>query len=228
MPLSGKVVAVTGGNGTLGRAVAAAALEQHATVALLDLAFGPGLPRFGSGRISAHAVDLLDTAAARACFAGIGRIHALCNVAGGFSMGPAVHETDAVLWQRMFDVNVTTLLNSVRAVVPGMLAQGGGKIVNVGARSGLKGLARMGAYCAAKATVIRLTESLSAELKASNINVNCVLPSIIDTPANRADMPEADVSRWVAPAALAEVICFLASDAASAIHGAAIPVDHLA
>jgi NAD(P)-dependent dehydrogenase (short-subunit alcohol dehydrogenase family) len=108
-----------------------------------------------------------------------------------------------------------------------MLAAGGGRIVNVAAGAALRGGARMGAYAAAKSAVIRLTESMSAELKDRGINVNCVMPSIIDTPQNRAAMPDADASRWVAPEALAEVMLFLASDRARAIHGAAIPVTGL-
>ena len=118
-------------------------------------------------------------------------------------------------------------MRAVHSVVPHMLEQGGGKIVNVGAYSAQKGVAQMGAYVAAKSAVIRLTESMAAELRDKNINVNCVLPTIIDTPENRAAMPKADPSRWVAPRDLANVIAFLASDAARAIHGAAVPVTGL-
>ena len=113
---------------------------------------------------------------------------------------------------------------AARAVVPGMLAQKRGKIIAIAARTGLAGEANVAAYSAAKAAVLRLMESLSAEVKTSGINVNTVLPSIIDTPQNRAGLPDADFSRWVAPDALADVILFLASDAARAIHGATIPV----
>ena len=115
----------------------------------------------------------------------------------------------------------------MRAVVPGMIERGGGKIVNVGAFSAQKGQALMGAYGAAKGAVIRLTESMAAELRDKNINVNCVLPSIIDTPENRAAMPDADPARWVAAEDLANVIAFLASDAARAVHDAALPVTGL-
>jgi NAD(P)-dependent dehydrogenase (short-subunit alcohol dehydrogenase family) len=139
-------------------------------------------------------------------------------------MGPTVHESPASLWQSMFEINVHSLLNVVRTVVPAMLAQGHGKIVNIGAMGGVAGRPNMGAYSAAKSAVIRITESMAAELRDGGINVNCVLPSLIDTPPNRADMPNADFSRWVAPEALADVILFLASDKARAIHGAAIPV----
>jgi NAD(P)-dependent dehydrogenase (short-subunit alcohol dehydrogenase family) len=135
-----------------------------------------------------------------------------------------VHETSDEDWNFLFDLNTRSLLHAVRAVVPGMLTAGGGKIVNIAANSAQKGVARMGAYCASKDVVIRVTEAMAAELRDSNINVNCILPSIIDTPQNRADMPNADPARWVAPEALADVMVFLASEGARAIHGAALPV----
>jgi NAD(P)-dependent dehydrogenase (short-subunit alcohol dehydrogenase family) len=119
---------------------------------------------------------------------------------------------------------VDTLRNSLQAVVPGMVERGRGSIVNVGAMAALKGQAKMSAYVASKSVVLRLTESLSAEVRDRGVNVNAVLPSIIDTPANRAAMPDADFSRWVSPDDLANVICFLASDAARAVHGALVPV----
>ncbi len=224
MTLSQRRVAVTGANGNLGRAVAAGAAALGAEVALLDRAFDAALQRAPGERKSCYEVDLLDASAVRTCFERIGRIDVLCNVAGGFTAGELVYETDDEVFERMFDLNVRTMLNCVRAVVPGMLANGHGKIINVGAIAALKGQASMGAYCAAKSVVLRLTESLAAELRDHGINVNCVLPSIIDTPQNRAAMPQADSSAWVSPADLASVICYLASDAASALHGAAIPV----
>ena len=142
-------------------------------------------------------------------------------------MGHPVHETPESVWELMLDLNAKSVINTARAVVPKMLAAGRGKIVNIGAVAGLSGKANVGAYSASKSAVIRLTESMSAELRDKGINVNCVLPSVIDTPQNRADMPGADPRRWVAPEALADVILFLASDAARAIHGAAIPVTGL-
>ena len=178
------------------------------------------------------AVDLLDAAqvasAVRDAVERFGRIDVLCNIAGGFRMGSAVHETSDRDWEFLFDVNVRSLLNCVRAVVPHMIECSGGKIVNVGAGAAQKGVAQMGAYVAAKSAVIRITESMAAELRDRNINVNCVLPSILDTPENRAAMPDADPARWVAPDDLAKVIVFLASKDARAIHGAAIPVTALA
>ena len=134
-------------------------------------------------------------------------------------MGPAVHETTAEQWDHMLRINVSTMRNTGCAVVPKMVARGHGSIVNVGAMSAREGQANMGAYCVAKSAVMRLTESLSKELRQQGINVNAVLPSIIDTPANRADMPAADFSNLVRPQDLANVICYLGSEAARAVHG---------
>jgi NAD(P)-dependent dehydrogenase (short-subunit alcohol dehydrogenase family) len=142
-------------------------------------------------------------------------------------MGEAVHETSDETWDFLFDLNARSLLHMSAAVVPAMIDQGGGKVVNVGAYAAQKGAARMGAYGAAKSVVIRLTESMSAELRDHNVNVNCVLPTVLDTPENRAAMPDADPSRWVAPADLAQVILFLASRRARAVHGAIVPVTGL-
>jgi NAD(P)-dependent dehydrogenase (short-subunit alcohol dehydrogenase family) len=139
-------------------------------------------------------------------------------------MGPPLHETPDDDWERMMGLNARSVLNTCRAAVPHMLHQGGGRIVNVSARAALEGKARMGPYCASKAAVITLTETLAAAHRDHGINVNCILPGTIDTPQNRASMPDADFSRWVPPAALADVVVFLASDAARAISGAAIPV----
>lgn len=223
-----KVVIVTGAAGSLGRAVAAAFDEAGATLALVDLSDAV-LSRYAPRpRKTLHAADLADAKAAQnladAVVAAHGRIDTLCNIAGGFTMGSPVHATTDEVWKQMWDINVATMLNVSRAVVPKMLAVGGGRIVNIGAGPGQKGAAMMGAYSVAKSAVIRMTEAMSSELREQGINVNCVLPSIIDTPPNRAAMPDADPKRWVAPADLASVIRFLCSDEARAIHGAAIPV----
>jgi len=230
MTLQGKIVAVTGGNGNLGRAIGRAALDAGATVALLDVNFGKDIGTAFvplSGNVTTHKVNLLDAADTQSCFERIGRVDALCNIAGGFAMGDPVHATPDETWTKMLDLNMKTLVNAVRAAVPGMLVRGNGKIVNVGATAALAGGANMGAYAASKSVVIRLTESMAAELKRKGINVNCVMPSIIDTPQNRADMPNVDPKTWVAPADLAAVVLFLCSDAARAVHGAAIPVVNL-
>ena len=206
-----RVVVVTGAAGNLGRAVAQAFEELGATLVRLDI----------------KEVDLRDARSVQQAVERHSRIDVLCNIAGAFRMGPSIHETPDADWDFLFDVNAKSVLHMSRAVVPAMLRAGGGKIVNVGAYAALKGAAGMGAYVASKSAVIRITETMAAELRDKNINVNCVLPTIIDTPENRAAMPKADPHRWVAPADLANVIVFLASDAARAIHGAAIPVTGL-
>ena len=139
-------------------------------------------------------------------------------------MGEAVHELPKDKWDLMMDINARTLLNTVEAVVPGMVEVGAGKIVTIGANAARQGMAGMSAYIVAKSAVIRLSESMSAELRGQGINVNCVMPSIIDTPENRAAMPDTDPSDWVSPEKLANVISFLCSEEASAVHGASVPV----
>jgi len=224
-----KTVLVTGAAGVLGRAVVAAFRAAGANVVALarhreqlEAAFGAE----GDGLLYI-AVDLRDAAqvasaaaAAKQCFGGI---DVLINVAGAFRMGTPVHATPDEAWEQMLDVNFRSTLNAVRAVVPHMLEAGSGKIVSVASAAARQGQANMGAYCVSKDAVIRLTESMSAELRGKGINVNCVLPGMIDTPQNRADMPNADRSKWTAPEALADVIVFLSSEEARAIHGAAIP-----
>jgi NAD(P)-dependent dehydrogenase (short-subunit alcohol dehydrogenase family) len=153
-----------------------------------------------------------------------GRIDILANIAGGFTMGPPLHETEDRDWDFMMGLNARSVFNTCRAVVPRMLEQGGGRIVNVSARAATEGKGHMGPYCASKAAVLTLTESLAAEHRDTGINVNCILPGTVDTPQNRAAMPDADHSRWVPTSALADVILFLASDAARCVSGAAVPV----
>lgn len=214
MPFTDKVVVVTGGSGNLGSAVSKAFAARGARVVPLDLETNLLDQKKLNERIEKEIRKH-------------GRIDVLCNIAGGFRMGKPVHETSDEDWNFLFDVNVRSVLHTARAVVPHMLAAGGGKIVNVGAFAAQKGAAQMGAYTASKSAVIRLTEAMAAELREKNINVNCVLPTILDTPQNRADMPKADPRRWVALPDLAAAIVFLASDEARAIHGAALPVTGL-
>lgn len=230
MRFSGKTCLITGAAGNLGRAVAQAFASEGASLILMDLHVEQLRSAYGGedGGKRFAVADLRDAqSVARALPAGT-RIDVLCNIAGGFRMGQSVHETTDDTWELMLGLNAKSVVNCARAVVPGMLAAGRGKIVNIGAIAGLSGKANMGAYIASKSAVIRLTESMAAELREKGINVNCVLPSTIDTPQNRKDMPKADPKRWVAPEALAEVVLFLASDAARAIHGASIPVAGLA
>ena len=221
-----RTVVLTGASGNLGRAVAAAFTDAGANVVLLDLK-----PPSDSAKQIFIQTNLLDPqsvqAAADTILQRFGRVDVLCNLAGGFRMGAPVHETSDKDWDFLLNLNARTVLNTAKAVVPGMIKSGGGKIVNVGAYAAQKGAAQMGAYIASKSAVIRLTETMAAELREHNINVNCVLPAIIDTPENRAAMPKADPRKWVAPKDLAAVVLFLASDAARAVHGAALPVTGL-
>jgi NAD(P)-dependent dehydrogenase (short-subunit alcohol dehydrogenase family) len=222
--MDGKVIVVTGALGALGRVVTDLALARGARVASVDHA--PTQVPATSNQLELGGVDLTDAAAARKAIdhaaAHFGRLDALINVAGGFAW-ETVADGDPKTWQRMYALNVTTTLNASRAAIPHLLLSGAGRIVNVGALGAVQAGSGMGAYAASKAGVHRLTEALAAEYK-GRITVNAVLPSIIDTSANRADMPKADFTKWVKPKELADVILFLASDAASAVTGALLPV----
>ena len=227
-------VFITGASGNLGRAVAQHFLDQGANLVLLARKQQTLQQQFGnwpSQQVLMVPTDLLNPAsvaqAAQQAVKQFGRIDVLCNLAGGFDMGTPVHATPITAWQTQYELNVLTTLHASQAVVPGMVQQGSGKVINIGAYAARQGAANMGAYIAAKAAVIRLTESMAAELRCQGINVNCVLPTIIDTPENRQAMPDANPSTWVAPEKLAQTIGFLASDAASAIHGAALPITGL-
>ena len=228
--MSPRIIAVTGAFGVLGEVVATAAALQGARLALIDHSLVPpeGLVEAcGVDALVLTGVDLADPAAAEAALAGVesrfGRLDVLINIAGGFRW-QTLDEGDPAVWHLLYATNVKTAANASRAALRLLRASPAGRIVNIGAAGAVKAAAGMGAYAAAKAGVHRLTESLAEELKADGVTVNAVLPSIIDTPANRADMPEADFSAWVAPADLAEVILFLASPAARALTGALIPV----
>ena len=228
MTFKGKNVLVTGAAGNLGKAVAATFAKAGASLVLFDIDDKTLRAAYPAGDHLLVPVNLLDPAsvamAVEAALKKVGRIDVLANIAGGFRMGDPVHATPVDTWRLMIELNAGTVMNMARAVVPNMLANGGGKIISSAATAGLGGKPDMGAYGASKAAVIRLTESMAGELRDQGINVNCVMPSIIDTPQNRADMPSADPKKWVAPEALADVIMFLASDAARAVHGAAVPV----
>jgi 3-oxoacyl-[acyl-carrier protein] reductase len=222
--MDGRVIAVTGASGALGKVVADIAAARGARVAGID--HTPSQDPATASRIELGGVDLTDAAQAKAAIdavaAHFGRLDALINIAGGFAY-ETIAEGDPRTWQRMYALNVTTALNAARAAIPHLAASSAGRMVNVGAMGALQAGAGMGAYAASKAGVHRLTEALAAEWK-GRITINAVLPSTIDTAANRASMPNADFAKWVTPQELAEVILFLASDAASAITGALIPV----
>ena len=227
-----KVVVITGAAGNLGRAVAQAFAARDARIAMLDLnvqgiqAVIEELPEGTDAR--PFEVNLLESESVNQTFAKViaqfGRIDILANIAGGFTMGPLIQDTDDRTWDFMMNLNARSVFFTCRAAIPNMLENGWGRIINVSARAALEGKGRMGPYCASKAAVKTLTESLAAENKFDNINVNCILPGTIDTPQNREAMPEANFDNWVPPAALADVVLFLASEAARCVTGAAIPV----
>jgi NAD(P)-dependent dehydrogenase (short-subunit alcohol dehydrogenase family) len=222
--MHGKVIVVTGASGALGKVVAEVALARGARVAGVD--YGTSQVAATPDRIEFGGVDLSDAAQAKKAIDAValqfGKIDALINIAGGFAF-ETVAEGDAKTWQRMYALNVLTALNASRSAIPHLTASRSARIVNVGAMGALQAGPGMGPYAASKAGVHRLTEALAAEWK-GKITVNAVLPSIIDTPANRASMPQADFGKWVRPQELAEVILFLASGAASAVTGALLPV----
>ncbi|MBV8925181.1 MAG: SDR family oxidoreductase [Bradyrhizobium sp.] len=222
--MNGKVVVVTGAWGALGQVVAETAQRRGARVGGIDHAASQMAATYE--RIEFGGVDLSDAAAAKQAIdmaaAHFGQLDALINIAGGFTF-ETVADGDINSWQRMHALNVLTALNASKAAIPHLLASSAGRIINIGAMGALQAGAGMGPYAASKAGVHRLTEALAAEHK-GRITVNAVLPSIIDTAANRASLPQADFSKWVTPQELADVILFLASDAASAVTGALIPV----
>jgi len=230
---SNRVVIVTGAAGNLGSAVARAFQAAGAKLVLVDRT-ADRLPRLfpdlvdSPNHFLATSIDLTSADAVETMVdetvKRFGRIDVLVNTAGGYRAGTPVHETPFETWDFMLNLNARTVFFASRAVIPHMLRQGSGRIVSVAARAALKGGAKMAAYSVSKSAVMRLTESMAAELKKEGINVNCVLPGTIDTPQNRQAMPNADHNRWVKPEAIADVILFLASDAARVVQGAAIPV----
>ena len=229
---TGKTALVTGAAGNLGRALTTGLCTAGAKVvavehrlAFLEEVFGDQAEHDNLLYIEADLTDPDDVAQmAEKAIAWTGRIDFLANIAGGFKMGDTVYETELKTWEFLLNLNAKSVLLTSRALVPHMLEQGGGKIVNVGARAALQGAANMSSYIVSKAAVIRLTESLAEEVKDKNINVNCILPGTIDTPQNREAMPKANFDKWVHPDHLVSVILFLTSDAAVAVNGAAIPV----
>lgn len=223
--MDSRCIVVTGGFGALGRAVAQALLGAGVNVALLDKAAVPvDLP---AGLLALGGVDLGDAAATRAAMAQVaeqrGGIDGLVNVAGGFCW-ETVEAGSVETWDRLYALNLRTALLASQAALPHLLARGRGRIVNVGSPAAAQAGLGLGAYAASKAGVARLTEALAEEFRDRDITVNAVMPSTLDTPANRAGMPDADPSRWVRPEALARVILFLLSDDAAPINGALIPV----
>jgi len=228
MTLQGKIVAVTGGFGQLGLAVVRAALDAGAQVAALDRARQPADTKALAGALVLGDIDLAESSAATKALdqvvAQFGGLDALVNIAGTFRW-ETLEKGSLDTWDLLYRVNLRSAVSTSHAALPHLTKQGGGRIINIGAgAAATKASAGMGAYTASKAGVAKLTEALAEEVKDRGITVNAILPSTIDTPANRADMPNADFSRWVPPKAIADVIVFLLSDQASAVTGALIPV----
>jgi NAD(P)-dependent dehydrogenase (short-subunit alcohol dehydrogenase family) len=225
-----QAIVITGAFGSLGAATARAAIKLGARVALIDrAASAPAelIAQAGTAAVFLPGVELADEAAAKSAIdtahERLQGLDALINTAGAFRW-QTVADGDPAVWDSLFSINVKTTLNTCRAAIPHLRASRAGRIVNVGAYAALKAGAGMGAYTASKAGVHRLTESLSAELKEHRITVNAVLPSIIDTPPNRKDMPNADFSTWVSTESLANILLFLVSEQAQDITGALLPV----
>ena len=218
-------IIVTGGFGILGQAVAKAFAAQGDKVARIDFAASPATTL--ENTLDIGGIDLTDAVATQAALdkvaAAHGGIDVLINVAGGFTW-ETLEGGSIETWARMQTMNLMTAVTITKLALPLLTKASKGRIVNIGAGAAVKAGMGMGAYTASKAGIHRLTEALAEELAGSGVTVNAVLPSIIDTPANRADMPDADISQWVKSEAVADVILFLASPAARAITGALIPV----
>jgi NAD(P)-dependent dehydrogenase (short-subunit alcohol dehydrogenase family) len=228
-----QVVMLTGATGNLGIVLAHSYQESQAKLALVDrgedrlrqtfpdLAHSPDY-------LLVNCADLMNEGEVEAAVAEsvqhFGRIDVLVNTVGGFRAGLPLHETEIKTWDFLINLNARSVFIACQKVIPQMLKQGSGKIINIAARPGLQGRAGMAAYSASKSAVLRLTESMAAELKEYNINVNCVIPGTIDTPQNRETMPDGDYSTWVNPESLADITLFLTSDLARDVHGAALPV----
>ncbi len=227
MQLEGKVVVITGAAGQLGQALTQTVLALGGRVVLLDREAPAAMGQAAADRLAGDRVDLtsLDavSSAIAQAHARFGRIDALVNTAGGFDY-KTLEDSTAQTWEFMFRINLMTAVTASKAVLPFLPGDGHGRIVNIGAAAAGKAAAGMGPYTASKAAVARFTEALAEELKPRRINVNAVLPTVIDTPRNRQDMPDADFSSWVPPSHIADVVAFLLSDASRAINGALLPV----
>ena len=228
-----RVVIVTGAAGSLGSAIARAFRSAGAKLTLVDQRDGRLQQIYPEMADSpdvffANSIDLTKVDDIQAMADGtldhFGQFDVLVNVAGGYRAGTPVHETPVETWDFMLNINARSVFLTSGAVIPHMLERGYGRIVSVGARVAMRSRANMAAYSVSKAAVVRLTESMAAELEGTGVYVNCILPRTIDTPANRQAMPKADYSRWTKPEAIAEVILFLASESACILTGAAIPV----
>jgi NAD(P)-dependent dehydrogenase (short-subunit alcohol dehydrogenase family) len=227
MNLKDKRIAISGAFGALGTGVVRRVLAEGARVAALDHAPGPKVASDFADAVLIGGVDLADAQSANAALVraadALGGLDALVNIAGGFAW-EKLEGGSLDTWDRMYRMNTRTAVAACQAALPHLIKSAAGRIVNIGANGAMKAAAGMGAYAASKSGVARLTEALAEELKQRGITVNALLPSTIDTAANRADMPDADFSRWVQPEQIGDAIVFLLSDRAQAITGALIPI----
>jgi NAD(P)-dependent dehydrogenase (short-subunit alcohol dehydrogenase family) len=233
MASAANVVLVAGGTGGLGRAVSLAFLNDGATVVVTyvydqEFADLKAAARDKASRLTGRKLDVTEEAAVQQLVEGIladhGSLDVLVNVVGGYAGGMKLWETDSKTLERMLALNLRSGFVLSRAAAPTMVARGKGCIVDVVAKAALDHPPGLGAYAASKAAALAMMDSLAAELKGTGVRVNSILPSIIDTQANRNAMPSADFAAWPKPEDIARVILFLASDHAKVIHGAAIPV----
>jgi|TARA_B110000977_G_scaffold28389_1_gene36376 NAD(P)-dependent dehydrogenase (short-subunit alcohol dehydrogenase family) len=229
--LSNQFILITGATGALGQACIktfAAAKAKLIITSRSEAALAQLAEQYSEEVVCSLSCDLSQSEAVEQLFKNIisktGRLDAVLNVAGGFSMGTAVHELSADDFNAMFEMNFKSVMNTCKAAIPGMLKQGHGRIINVSARAAEQGKANMAPYCISKSAVVTLSECLAAEHKMNNITVNSVLPGTIDTPTNRCDMPNADFSSWVPCEDIAATMAFLCTEQARSISGASIPV----
>lgn len=233
LDFTNRIVAISGAAGNLGVSCARVFQAAGAKLVLIDRS-SERLPKIfpdfadSTNFLFTPPTDVTNPdsvkAAIDAALKQFGRIDILVNTAGGYLAGTPLHETSLRDWDFMLNLNARSVFVMCQAVIPQMLQQQFGRIINIASRAALGGEANNAAYSVSKTAVVRLTESMAAELKEQGINVNCVMPGMIDTPQNRASMPDADFDRWVVPEAIADVILFLSSDGSRAINGAAIPV----
>jgi NAD(P)-dependent dehydrogenase (short-subunit alcohol dehydrogenase family) len=230
---SGKIVLVTGGTGGLGRSVSLAFLELRATVAVTwrrqqEFDALRDAAAEGAGRLTGFNADVTDPGAAADLASQIlsrfAHLDVLVNTVGGYAGGIPLWQLEPEVFERMLDLNLRAAYALAKAVVPAMIARKSGAVVNVAAKAAWDHAAGASAYAASKAAAVALMDSLAADLRGTGVRVNSILPSIIDTEANRRAMPNADFSKWPKPEDIAKVVLFLASDESRVIHGAAIPV----
>lgn len=229
--LNNKVVLITGATGALGNTTAKVFSHANAILALTGRSqkkLEALQPAFSSIECIINAADLCNEEETQTLVDKVievyGHIDVLLNIAGGFDMGKRVHELSGDDFNKMFNMNFVSTLNTCKKVIPHMLKQGTGKIINISARAATEGKGKMAPYCISKSAVVTLTESLAAEHKNNDININCVLPGTIDTPTNRNDMPNADFSTWVPTEDIANTMLYLSSDLSASVNGAIVPV----